>query len=310
MERTCRHLIIGFRFRNAASAPVSSTMRMRLVAKIEACRQPASSVSRRRDARSSTRIAAARRSGPRTRSRRSITAWRSAPTASSSTSTCRATAWSSCIMTRRSSARRTRSGPWRDHTADELARVDAGYRFQSRSRRRRRFPFRGRGSAFRRCATVLRALSGRAAHHRARRRAERRSWRATDGRRGPRGAARSSASRSARSAGARCAPRGARARHCDRRRARRDAVGALSLVGAAGRSAGRLSGVPGARTSGRDDGRHAAVRRARPPAGVCRCKVWTVDEARRTWTRLLDWGVDGDHQRSARLAGRMGRERR
>ena len=57
-----------------------------------------------RPGRSSLPIEVARRSGRRTRSRRSITAWRSAPMVSSSTSICLAMASSSCIMTIRSTA--------------------------------------------------------------------------------------------------------------------------------------------------------------------------------------------------------------
>ena len=74
-------------------------------------RHRAPSVLRRRRGRWCSRIAAAARSRPKTRWPRSTTAWRSAPTASSSTSTCRATASSSCITTATLDARRRCAAP-------------------------------------------------------------------------------------------------------------------------------------------------------------------------------------------------------
>ena len=60
---------------------------------------------------------------------------------SSATSVCPSTASPSSFTTRRSTARLTRAGPVSARTADELARIDAGYQFGADGR----FPFRGLG---------------------------------------------------------------------------------------------------------------------------------------------------------------------
>ena len=93
-------------------------------------------------ARASSRIAAAARSVPKTRLRRSTSAWPPAPTAWNSTCASRPTALPSSVTTRRSIARRMRPDRSSARTAAELSRVDAGYRFTDDVGGH---PFRGQG---------------------------------------------------------------------------------------------------------------------------------------------------------------------
>ena len=159
----------------------------------------------------------------------------------------RATASSSSITTRRWNARPTGAGRCRDHTAAELAGLDAGYRFQPAlvdAARRLSVPRPGhRHPAF---ATVLARYPDAPLIIELKMDSDR-SWR--DGRRDRRAAhGASSASRSGRSAGERCARPRADRRACGPApAARRDALGAVSILGRMAAGAAGVPGVPGAR---------------------------------------------------------------
>ena len=264
----------------------------------------------------STRTAAARRCGPRTRSRRSITALPSAPTASSSTSISPATASSSCTTT--PTLERTTDGTRRDpaQTAAELAAVDAGYWFRApaqrpagsgcsrkRPSRRRSSRFAGRASACRRCARCWRAtrvpLIIELKTHRAGAGARARSTSCAR-------PVRSTAWRSDRSAWRVLhAARAVRAADRDRRRAGRDALGAVPVLGRAGRSAGRRtasSRCPSARAGRRSSRRGSSARAPRGPAGE------GLDRRRpRATSPAARLGRRRHHQRSAGCGGGRGR---
>ena len=155
-------------------------------------------------------------------------------------------------------------GPLAARTADELARVDAGYRFTPRrDGAAPDYPFRGQRIGIPRFRDVLER------HRHARVIIELKTPEAELARR---------TIDDVRAAGAlervvlgsfhwTGAQRGAplRAAHSDRRRARGDAVGALPLARALAARPHAVPGVPGPRARGHDGGRHAAVHRARPP---------------------------------------------
>ena len=109
----------------------------------------------------SSRIAAARARAREHHGRRSSAACRSAPTASSWTSTSRATA-SPSSSTTHAGAHDRRDGRSAALTADELARVDAGYRFAAAARIR---VSRSRPRASRRWTRCSRVIPT-ARHHR------------------------------------------------------------------------------------------------------------------------------------------------
>ena len=244
------------------------------------------------------RTAAARRSGPRTPSRRSTTACRSARTVSSSTSTCRATASSSSTTTPRWNAPPARAGRCRrsapvNSSASTPVTGSPAVRGSAPS-----YPFRGRGLGIPRLGRAA-ALPRRPTHHRAEG-AAMRSWpggRST--RFGPR--ARSSASCSGRSTGRRStrrAPtsRGSRPAPHGRRRAGRSIARAC-----AGRSADPATASFRCRASGSTmivtPHFIAHAHRAGLPV-----RVWTVDRSRgdRAAARL---GGGQPHQRPAGSGG-------
>ncbi len=164
-------------------------------------------------------------------------------------------------------------GPIAARTADELAAVDAGYRFTpDATAAAPRYPFRGQHIGIPRLRAVLER------HRQARVIIELKTPEAelahrTDRRRARRRRARTRRAWLLSLAGAqRRAP--LRAPHPDRRRERGDAVGALPLPLALAAGPNEVPGVPGARTGGNNGGRHAAVHRARPP---CRLASSNLD---------------------------------
>ena len=180
-------------------------------------------------------------------------------------------------------------GPVASRTASELAQLDAGYHFSPEGGPvTADFPFRGRGIGVPCLPRGARALSAGAADHRVE---EQRSVAGEKGnRRDPRGQSdRSRRARRIRRAGAARGPR-VRAGNQDGGRARRDALGALRLLGRPAAPAACVSGVPGARARRRHHRGDAALRVARAPR-----------ERRREG---LDRGRGGRHPPAARVGRR------
>ena len=156
-------------------------------------------------------------------------------------------------------------GPIAARTADELAAVDAGYRFTPDAKAAApQYPFRGQQIGIPRLRAVLER------HRHARVIIELKTPEA--------GARAPYVIDDVRAAGALervvlgsfhwralNAARRLRAPHPNRRRERGDAVGALPIPLALAARPNEVPGVSGARTGGNDGGRHAAVHRARPP---------------------------------------------
>ena len=248
-------------------------------------RRGAGRILRRVSVRWCSRTAAARRCGRRTRCWRSITGCRSARTGSSSTSTCRATASSSCITTPRWSGRRTGRGRWRRGRPTSSRGWTPGITSVRRRRQRLRpaparqpalHPFRGLAGGVPRLDDVLRRYRRRALHHRAQ--SERSRAGASDHRRGARGRrGRSRRARIVRHAGA---ARGARLRaaHSRPALARGDAPRAVPIVGAMAGAPAGLPGIPGAGSLRLDARRVAALCavRARGRASPSASGRWTT----------------------------------